>query len=190
MWDSDDVYRSIESGDPELLDDLTNCEPIIIQPIDLQETVDALAAVLQTWIMSRPRGEDISLAIILDEAGLYSLKSWDWIIRCSPRLHTSIILTTHRPMDVWTTVRSIADRWIMFQISQEHDIDVIDKRCGSVVAEQVQTLLPYQFIVWDDAIGKATRNVNSDAWKEPRATPLTGEPIETGTPKPPQQKLW
>jgi hypothetical protein len=177
QWDAVDPYRSVEHGN--LLEDLDAARPIVIQPIDLDDTIDRLAYTVQAWLLERGKDPHISLSIIFDEAGLYSLKAWGFVFRCSPRQHTSLILTAHRFVDINTTIRSIADTWRIFRTSDPLDLQPIRDRCGDSVADRVSTLAPYQFVTWYQGLNRPpTQHLDGSAWREPLAAPIDGgEPI-------------
>lgn len=188
QWDADDTRAEIldpvqainDDEIRELLDvpdSAGRFVPIIVQPMELQGSANDLALSLSGWINDRRMDPALSLAVVLDEAGLYDLKAWDWIFRCSPRARVSIILTAHRPADISTTIRALADTWCLFRATQQHDIDVIADRCGDDIAERITTLDPYQFVSWDDAAGKSREHLRPELWKEPRGVPLDGAPL-------------
>lgn len=151
------------------------------------DDLDAAVADLAGMLKSR-MGLKESLAVVLDEAGLYDVKSFDMVFRCHSRRDWSLILTAHRPADIPTRVRAIADRWALFRCVQQHDLDVIETRCGAHVARRVESLDPYQFILWDDALATAVEYLDGRQWKMPRdQTPLLGAPVK-GTAK--RRTLW
>jgi hypothetical protein len=109
-----------------------------------------------------------TLAVVIDESSLITdLSDWSYVFRGSPRERTTIILTTHRPQDVPTFVRALADYWCIFRITQEHDLDVVRKRCGDRVAELVTGLAPFEFVSWDDARGEYLIHRDGNQWKHP-----------------------
>lgn len=177
QWDHADPYRAVERDD--ILADLDEGRPIVIQPIDLDTTIDALADVVQAWLLERGKDPNVSLAVIFDEAGLYSLKRWGFVFRCSPRQHTSLILTAHRFVDINTTIRSIADTWRIFRTPDPLDLSPIRERCGDHVADRVATLAPYQFVTWHQGVNRPpTQHLDGNAWREPLSAPIDGgEPI-------------
>jgi hypothetical protein len=150
---------------------------VILQPVDLQESVDNFAAVANIYFQEDDESNK-ELSIVLDEAGLYNLNSWDWMMRCSPRTRTSIILTAHRPSDISTSIRALMDVWCIFRTTQRHDLDAIRERCGELVERHVQSLEPYEFVEWNDAKAQMTIHRNAAAWFTPGAARLTGEVVE------------
>jgi hypothetical protein len=123
---------------------------IVVQPQDrLDETTHRLASLVRQWSVTSGDGE--TLAVVLDEAALLDLRGWDWVFRCSPRQRLLVILTAHRPQDIPTTIRALADSWCIFRTTQRHDLDAIEERCGERVRAEVQRLKPREFVLWDDA---------------------------------------
>lgn len=88
----------------------------------------------------------------------------DWVLRCAPVNASHIILTGHRPKDVPTDIRGIADKWLLFQFTLPRDTDIIEEFSSSAVAAGVKRLERYQFIEWDDRIGKMTWHTNPRLW--------------------------
>jgi len=168
----------------EILDTLDAGQDAIVQPEHLEESVGRLAVVSRTYLMDE-EFPGRTLSIIGDECGLYHLREWSWMMRCSPYDRVSIILTAHRPRDIDPTVRALGDVWNIFRTTQEHDLDVIESRCGDAVRAQVGTLGNYEFVSWNDAIGEMTIHKNPAAWKSPSSAPLVGD-----IPKPATRKLW
>lgn len=163
-----------------VLEDLEDGQDVLIQPENMDTAIQALAWPARAYIIGTDPAR--KLTIVFDEAGLYreTLKysaSWSYIMRGVPRDRTSIILTAHRPSDIPTDIRALADVWCIFRTTQEHDLDVIDKRCGPEVVSIVQTLKPYEFVSWNDAKAEMQVHRNPKAWYTPAAAPLTGEPI-------------
>ena len=190
QWPAEDPYLKVDKA--EMLQDLDDCRDIVVQPLKLEDTIEELAEVIQAWILERRADPNIDLAIVFDEAGLYKeslTREWGFVFRCSPRKHTSLIVTAHRVMDINTTIRAIADTWHMFRITEEDELDPISKRCGSAVAEALPTLKPYEFVSWYNLPDrKPTVCRDSESWREPRATPVPSE--ELTVPRKPQGTLW
>ncbi len=114
---------------------------------------------LQTWVA---RDKFRPLAVLVDELAFADLnnESFRWVARCCSRTHFDVFITCHRPTDVDVDTRSIADHWLLFPCRQEHDLDVIRKRCNADVCEEVQALKPREFVHWDD-----TKPDEKDRWK-------------------------
>lgn len=176
QWPAGEDGAPDRVDEDDVLDRLFRNDDVLIQPDDLPSAVRALAYPARHYI---GQGSARTLTIIFDEAGLYpqELKtSWGWMMRCSPRDRTTIILTAHRPADIPTDIRALADVWCIFRTTQEHDLDAIEDRCGAEVRGVVQTLKPYEFVSWNDAKGEYQVHKNPKAWYTPAAAPLEGEP--------------
>lgn len=194
QWKGLRVYRREEVE--SMLEDLEAGRDIIVQPAEKQNTIDALASVAALWfseeVLPEPTPENPEpegtreLSVVLDEAGTYDLKSWDWFMRTCDVRRTSIILTAHRPKDLDTTVRAIADTWCIFRTTQKHDLDAIKDRTSEAVVREVQLLEPFEFVEWDDAQARMTVHKNPSAWREPRNVRLEGKVIEPVR----ERKLW
>lgn len=170
QWPSDNAYDGVETV--PMLDDLDAGNDVIVQPENLQSSVDNLAAVAKQYLSEHPAR---TLSIVCDEAGLYHLRAWSWLIRCSPRERVNIIITAHRPADISTDIRALADTWCLFRTTQTHDLEAIEDRCGARTVELIQTLDRYQFVSWDDARAEIRLHRNGDAWNTPAETVLAGE---------------
>ena len=109
------------------------------------------------------------------------LKAWSYVFRGSPRMRTTIVLTTHRPQDLPTHLRAVADVWCLFRTTQEHDLKVIEARCGADVARLVQDLKPYHFVSWNDAKGVLREHHTPETWFTPGPMPFedTGKPFSS-----------
>lgn len=131
---------------------------------DLQKTVDETAVMVGDYIeYDRAR----TLTVVIDEAGIPdSLRSWHYLFRTAPRQNTTFILTAHRPQDFDTTVRALADYWILFRTTQPHDLAAIADRCGASVAEDVSRLEQFHFIRWDDIRGESAICRRPQTWRE------------------------
>jgi hypothetical protein len=168
------VYRRIESE--PMMEDLDAGRDVLVQPLDLQVSADACAPLANLYFQE-DHDDTRELSIVLDEAALYDLGAWDWMMRCSPRMRTAIILTAHRPKDISTSIRALTDIWCIFRTTQAHDLDAIEERCGALVTRHVQTLEPFEFVEWDDAKAQMTIHRNAAAWFTPDARRLEGEPV-------------
>lgn len=187
QWPLDEaqVYRRFDFD--AMHENLCNGIDVIVQPVELQQTVNECAKLANFWFQERDVTDGYhELSVVFDEAGLYELRAWDWMMRCSPRAFTSIILTAHRPSDISTSIRALADTWVIFRTTQRHDLDAIAERCGELVERQVQELKPYEFVAWDDAKAEMTIHRNPGAWKNPDTSELVGEVVEEKRPR----KVW
>lgn len=169
-----------------VLEDLESGDDVLIVPNDMDESVARLAIVARTYFDGPT---DRRLTVTFDEAALYdrALKlHWSWMIRCSPRERTTIILTAHRPADIPTDIRALADYWCIFRTTQEHDLEVIKERCSVDVYDHVQTLDRFQFVSWNDAKAEMKIHKNPATWYVPSDAPLVGEDPHTMK----QKRLW
>lgn len=123
---------------------------ILIVPGDNPQAVfDTLCADVRRWIEIDDRRP---LAVVVDEARFVdqNTPACSWVLRCSPRGSVHVFFAAHRPSDLSTNVRAIADYWIMFHMTQEHDLKVVADHCGSDVAERVRALRQFHYIEWND----------------------------------------
>lgn len=115
------------------------------------------------------------MGILIDEAAFIDTgrcEDLQWVLRCASRQRVHIVFTAHRPADISTRVRAIADYWLLFPMRQEHDLNVIDERCGDHVVRIVQSLKERQFVNWDDTKGTFTVHKQPEKWY----VPLNAEP--------------
>ena len=152
----------------ELLDDRYE---IIVQPgrgQDVAESFDNVCSAVADWIEDNP-GE--SICLLVDEARLVGLDSkstslnFDWIIRSAREgSPISVIITCHRPVDVSTNIRAIANRLVFFRVMLPNDIAVIEEQCGPRVAEEVGKLLDKEYIVWNNSRQQWRKVSNPSTW--------------------------
>lgn len=111
-----------------------------------------------------------SLVLLVDEAALFDLQSssaFRYLLRASDPGLIHVCLTAHRPKDIPTDIRAIADHWLIFRTTQEHDLAVIEQRTSSSVRLAVSMLRPHQFVHWNDATATMTRHLNPSTWYVP-----------------------
>jgi len=124
---------------------------VVYRPVDdVSVAFRDFSRELAEWVrQDRTRG----LRVLVDEAGFVQLATTDflWLLRCSQRDRVDVFITAHRPADIPTDVRAIADHWLLFPIRQEHDLRVVSERCGSEVAARVETLPAHHCVHWDDS---------------------------------------
>lgn len=132
---------------------------------DIEEGFELFAKVARRWVERDPRRE---LAIFVDEAGFLPRMdrcvSFMWVCRCSARDAAHIILTAHRPRDIPTSVRAIADYWLVFQTRQEHDLRVLEERIDEVALRRISQLEPRQFVMWDEGRADAAAYLDPSEW--------------------------
>lgn len=146
----------------------TRSEIIVRPQFDKEETFNAMCAEIYAWLKDNP-GEPFCL--LVDEARFVKTPEenphFDFIVRCTPRADSTVILTCHGIVDVSPDLRRVADYWILFRLTMEADIDRVRERCGEDVAEAVQKLNPYEYIVWNDAIGASRIHTDKASWYVP-----------------------
>lgn len=140
---------------------------IIIKPEEFYpENFVLVCDQVRAWVRDN-REEEFSF--LIDEA--YDVKtpevmppSLDWLMRKTKRSQCRIIFTAHRPVDISTDIRALADHWMIFQTTQEHDLKAIRERCGSEVEEIVKTLKEREFVNWNDSVGTFTKVSDPHSW--------------------------
>jgi hypothetical protein len=157
-----------ESGLYELLD---TREEIIIQPgrgADRAEVFAGVCKEVGDWIEDNPQEP---ICLLVDEGLLTGLDSktvnddFDWILR-SARENSpiSVIITCHRPADVSTNIRAIANKLVLFRATLPNDLDAIEWQCGPQVAEEVKRLLDKQYILWNNSRQQWRKIDNPASW--------------------------
>jgi len=159
--DSSEIY--------ELLNDRYE---IIVQPgrgKDVSESFDDACAEIANWIEDNPQER---ICVVVDEARLVGLDSksvslnFDWIVRSAREgSPIDVIITCHRPVDVSTNIRAIANRIVLFRVMLPGDLDVIEEQCGPEVKEQVKGLLDRQFVTWNNSRQQFRKIVDSESWR-------------------------
>ena len=145
---------------------------IVVQPgrgQELSESFDATCAVVADWIEDNPLEE---ICLVADEGRLIGLDSksyslnFDWILRSAREgSPIDVIITCHRPVDVSTNIRAIANRLVFFRVMLPNDLQIIEDQCGPDVAEQVNVLLDRQFVVWNNSRQDYRKEIDSEKWK-------------------------
>jgi len=130
----------------------------------------------KAWIVTdaqRPLG------IVIDELGFVDATdpALLWMLRCSEPECVHLVVTCHRPKDITTDMRAIADRWCIFQCRQEHDLAVLADRCAPEVADAVAALDGRAFVLWDDAIARMTAYPHAAVWYVPLSNPGHARPL-------------
>jgi hypothetical protein len=150
----------------EMLNDRAD---VIIRPtFDKQRAFDEMCREIYDWIRDNP---DERFCLIIDEVRFIEMPEanqyFDFIVRCTNRSMVAVLMTMHGVVDVSTDLRRVADYWVLFQITLDADLDRIRERCGDEIAEQVQKLKPYQYIVWNDSNGTSRTYTDSSKWFVP-----------------------
>lgn len=147
----------------QMLDDRAE---IIVQPhFNKEATFAAMCAEIYAWLQDNP-GEPFCL--LIDEARFVKTPEdnphFDFIVRCTPRENVTVIMTCHGIVDISPDLRRVADFWILFRLTMEADLDRVRERCGDLIAEEVQKLEPYEYIVWNDAISTWKKHADKERW--------------------------
>lgn len=149
----------IEQALPALADG--ELEEVIFSPADheLRRPFAIFAQEMNRWTDEHPTQP---LNVLIDELGFIEEGHRDpaalrrALRNCEPEI-VNVFITCHRPMDVPVNTRSIADYWALFHCVQEHDIEVVQRRCGNRIAAQVQQLTARSFVLFDDAEPEKSR---------------------------------
>jgi hypothetical protein len=139
---------------------------IIIRPkFDKQLAFEEMCLQIYGWLQDNP-GEPFCL--LIDECRFLpepeKNQHFDFIVRCLPSAQVMVILTCHGVIDVSTDLRRIADHWILFHLTMESDLGRVRERCGDTVADEVQKLEPFQYIVWNDQKGEWRKVTEKQKW--------------------------
>lgn len=144
---------------------------VIVQPgrgEEVFENFDSVCSSVADWIEENP-GERVCL--LVDEGRLVGLETksgslnFDWIVRSAREgSPIDVIVTCHRPVDVNTNIRAIANRLVFFRVMLPNDLDIIADQCGPDVAFQVEKLLDKQFIVWNNSRQQWRKEIDSSRW--------------------------
>lgn len=139
---------------------------IIVRPkFDKEAAFEATCEEIYQWLEDNP-GEP--LCFLIDESRFVSEpeknQHFDYIVRCLPSRQVSVILTCHGIIDVSTDLRRIADYLIFFKLTMESDLDRVRERCGDSVADEVQKLEPFQYIVWNDQKSTWAKKTEPRKW--------------------------
>ena len=157
----------------------SGADVVITPDRDLQAAFVRMSIEVRAWLLDEdtPR----RLALLVDELRFVDTRApeFDWLLRCATRRAVCVILTAHRPTDVPTDIRAIADVWLIFRTTQEHDLRVLAERCPAAVVDDARRLTDREFVAWDDTRGKATTHRDPARWFVPlrKAADLDDRPI-------------
>lgn len=147
----------------EMLD--TRPEIVVRPHFDIDGTFSAMCEEIYNWVRENP---DQKFCLLVDESRFVSEPEknfyFDFIVRCTPSKYVTVIFTAHSAIDISTHLRRIADFWVLFQMTMQSDLQAVRERCGPEVEREVQTLQPYQFIVWNDGLRKWRKRTDSKTW--------------------------
>jgi hypothetical protein len=168
------IFTQVDSG--MLYETLDMRSEIIVRPhFEVEETFGAMCEEIYYWLLDHPAQR---FALLVDECRFIREpekdRFFDYIVRCTKRDLVTVILTCHGVVDISTDLRRVADYWILFQITMEHDLERIYERCGPVVANEVQKLNSFEFIVWDDAHRRWWKRTDAETWYIPLEPVLLG----------------
>jgi hypothetical protein len=161
-----DVLTDGQIGDGVLYSMLDTRAEIIVRPsFEKEKVFEEMCAEIYAWLKDNP-GEPFCL--LIDECRFVKEPEknphFDFIVRCTPRADVTVIMTCHGIVDVSPDLRRVADYWLLFRLTMEADIDRVRERCGNDVAEEVQKLEPYEYIVWNDANSTWRKYTDKTAW--------------------------
>lgn len=159
---SDDVEIAID----RMVEDPTIRDLIVVPGDDPQPVFDTVCSEVRRWI---EHDDTRPLAFVIDEARFVQLKTaqCQWIFRCSPPEVVHVFISAHRPTDLATDVRAIADHWILFHTTQEQDLESIRERCGAEVVEHVRALGQHECVHWNDGTGEWHLHDDPKRWYVP-----------------------
>lgn len=149
----------------ELLEPDSPWDEVIYRP-----TEDDLVFAFDLWSGACKRGAlehpHATWAIVIDEASFFDLgtPAFQWLVKCTARDRVHVFITAHRPQDIPTTIRAIADHWLVFAVRQEHDLKALRERSEGL-AREAGKLTDREFAWWNDATGTLLINRRPDSWR-------------------------
>lgn len=142
----------------ELFELLDERYEVIVQPgrgASVEDSFAEFSKQIADWIQSNP---EESICMLVDEGRLVGLDSksvpldFDWILRSAREgSNIDVIITCHRPVDLSTNIRAIANRLVFFRVTLPNDLEDIEAQCGPLVADEVAKLLDREFVVWNNS---------------------------------------
>lgn len=117
------------------------------------DAFEAFSRELRRWVVEY---RDIPLGVLVDEATFYRSGRLDtyadfmYFVKSCELADHHLVITSHRPADLAVPVRALMNQWAIFYTVQEHDLEVIKKRCTAEVLALVQELPPLAYIEWND----------------------------------------
>ena len=155
--------QNVEALLYEMLNDRAE---IIVRPhFDKEKVFAEMCKQIYLWIHDNP---EEPFCLLIDEARFVSKpeenQHFDYIVRCTDRETVSVILTCHGVVDISPDLRRIADYWVLFRLTMEADLDRVRERCGDAVADAVQQLAPFEYIVWNDSISNYRKHSEKEKW--------------------------
>lgn len=149
VFDPNDQYGNLPAVAPEAIGEwMQSSTPdsvVRVVPVDPVPDFETLAAELDggDWRW----GE---YTLILDECSMLMTSArlhpnLERYARTSPK-DVSVILTTHRTVDVHTLFRALSSDWFIFQQHLDRDLETIADNFGFDVAERSRSLAQYHLI--------------------------------------------
>jgi hypothetical protein len=143
----------------------TRSEIVVRPQFDVEGTFFAMCEEIYNWLIENP-GQ--TFCLLVDESRFVKNPEeniyFDYIVRCTPSKFVTVIFTAHSIPDIGIHLRRIADYIILFQMTEDADLEFVRERCGRDVEKEVQTLRPYEFIVWNDSTRKWKKVTKSQSW--------------------------
>lgn len=172
--DLDDILEAFDrqAGDPHV-------DVVVTPDRDKQACFDQMCLEVRGALDAGDHPRRIGL--LVDEIRFIDTKAepFDWLLRCATRASVSIVMTAHRPKDVPVDIRAIADVWLLFRTTQEHDLVVLHERLPPAVVAQVAGLGDRQFIAWDDSVARARAYTTPARWFVPLRRSGDPDPLTT-----------
>jgi hypothetical protein len=160
-----ETRAELREGLGDLLDGDLGVNEVVYQPIDddLDQAFGTFTMEVKHSIIQYP---PTAIAIVVDEASFYRLDEarFQWLAKCTPRDRVHLLITAHRPSDIPTSIRAIADHWLIFATTQEHDVKVVEQRTSPRVAATVRQLRDRSYVHWNDAAGVMAVNDRPQDW--------------------------
>ncbi len=164
--------QNIMQGVDQVIERDEGMREIVVRPsLNVQAAFDTLVNELYQWLKAEPAAR---FTLLVDEIRFVKdlqTPQFEWLLRCSQPDRVHIILTCHRPTDIPTDIRAIADNWIVFRMTQEHDLKTVAER-SQAAARAARHLGPREFVHWDDAAGEHALHRRPDKWFVPLARPV------------------
>lgn len=129
---------------------------------------EAFSRELRRWIVDY---RDIPIGILVDEATFYRNGRLDtypdfmYVVKSCELADHHLVITSHRPADLAVPVRALMNQWAIFYTVQEHDLEVIKKRCTGDVLERVKTLKRLEWIEWNDDNATHVEHLHPYIWR-------------------------
>jgi hypothetical protein len=185
------VSTVIMQGVDQVIERDEGMKEVVVRPsLDVQAAFNALVNELYQWLKAEPNARFV---LLIDEVRFIKdlqTPQFEWLLRCSQPDRVHVLLTCHRPTDIPTDIRAIADNWLVFRMTQEHDLKTVAERSQGA-ARLARHLGPREFVHWDDAAGEHNLYRRADRWFVPLARSVPALEPEGATlglePEPPDR---